>query len=319
MGKDLGYSEGRDQSKEDIMTTPIEVSSVVPTFAVLPSAAVWARDVSPFVSTDWVQQNLENSKVVTVDTRKVEEYKGGHIPGAVSAPFGSWIVERNKLLLELPADDDLINLIGSLGIKPYSTVVVVSTADNDYSRADATRVAWTMIVAGLKNVAVLEGGYAKWLKEQKAVSTEAVSPKEEAYKGKVNKDSLASKAYVMNRIGKSVIVDNRDASVYFGVATEPFAPKAGHIGTAVNLPTPWVYTKEGALLPEETLEAMAVGVIGKDRSKEVICYCGVGGYASTWWFILTQMLGYRNVKFYDGSAQDWVMDPKAPMSAYRWH
>lgn len=274
--------------------------------------------VPPFVSTDWLQQNLGNKKVVTVDTRNAEEYQDGHIPGAVSAFFGSWIVERNKLHLELPAEEDLRELIGSLGIKPHSIVVVVSAADNDYSRADATRVAWTMIVAGLKNVAVLEGGYAKWLKEQKAVSTERVSPRAQKYKGRMNKGLLASKAYVMSRIGKSVIVDHRDAAVYFGVATEPFAPKAGHIRTAVNLPTPWVYTSDGTLRPRETLEAMAANVIGKNRSNEVICYCGVGGYGSTWWFILTQMLGYTNVKLYDGAAQEWTMDPKAPMSAYCW-
>ncbi len=300
------------------MMTVMMLSSVLVVLAFLMPVIARARGVSPFVSTDWLQQNLENAKVVTVDTRQVEEYREGHIPGSVNSFFGSWVVESNNLLLELPAEGALTDLIGSLGITPGSTVVVVSAADNDYSRADATRVAWTMIMAGLRNVAVLDGGYAKWLREQKPVSTAERTPKAEVYKGQIDNDLLASKAYVMSRIGKSVILDNRDANVYFGASTEPFAPKAGHIKTAVNLPTPWFYNREGTLLPKEKLEAMVAGVIGRDKSKEVICYCGVGGYASTSWFILTQILGYKNVKFYDGSAQEWVTDPKAPMTVYGW-
>jgi thiosulfate/3-mercaptopyruvate sulfurtransferase len=289
------------------------------TFIFTASTTAFPRDVSPFVSPDWLEQNLNNSRLVTVDTREAEAYKGGHIPGSVNSFFGSWIVERNKLLLELPADSDLLQLIGSLGIRPDSIVVVTSMADNDYSRADATRVAWTMIVAGLKNVAVLEGGYSRWLKEKKPVSTEVKLPQAGEYKGKVNRAIVVSKAYVMNKIGKSTIVDNRDANVYFGVAMEPFAPRPGHIRSAVSLPTPWVYTKEGTLLGNEDIAAMAANTVGRDRSKEVILYCGVGGYAATWWFLLTQMLEYKNVKFYDGAAQEWAADSKAPMTKYTWH
>jgi thiosulfate/3-mercaptopyruvate sulfurtransferase len=256
---------------------------------------------------------------VTVDTRKVEEYKEGHIPGAVSSFFGSWIIEKDKLILELPPDDDLLDLIGSLGIKPDSIVVVVSSADNDFSRADAARVAFTMITAGLKHVAILDGGYAKWLKEKRPVSSEAMVPKAVKYKAKVNREVVASKAYVMGKIGKSTILDNRDANVYFGAATDRFSPRPGHIKSAVNLPTPWVYTKEGTLLSGDDVKAMAANVVGEKKAKEVIVYCGVGGYASTWWFLLTQMLGYTNVKFYDGSAQEWTADPKAPMTVYSWH
>ena len=287
-------------------------------FTLAVPALAAARGVPPFVSTDWLQQNLKNPKVVIVDTRKAEEYKGGHIPGAVSSFFGAWAPEKNKLLLELPSDEELLGLIGSAGIKPDSTVVVVSMADNDYSRADATRVAFTMVIAGLKNVSVLEGGYAKWLKEKKPVSTEEVTPKAGKYEAKVRRTAVASKAYVMEKIGKSRLLDCRDANVYFGLAVEPFAPKAGHIKSAVNLPTPWIYTKEGTLLPEEDLAAMAANVVGKDKSKEVITYCGVGGYGATWWYLLTQMCGYKNVKLYDGAMQEWVTDPKAPITTFGW-
>jgi thiosulfate/3-mercaptopyruvate sulfurtransferase len=64
---------------------------------------------------------------------------------------------------------------------------------------------------------------------------------------------------------------------------------------------------------------MASGVIGSAKSKEIILYCGVGGFASTWWFLLARVLGYDNVKVYDGSFEEWEKDPSAPLSIYTWH
>jgi thiosulfate/3-mercaptopyruvate sulfurtransferase len=287
-------------------------------FVLLVPVLVSGRNVSPIVSTDWLGQNLNNPKLVMVDIRKVEEYKEGHIPGAINVFFGAWIIEKNKLLLELPADDDLLDTIGSSGIKDDSIVVVFSKSDNDFARADATRVAWTLITAGVKNVAVLDGGYAKWLKEKKAVSIDMVKPNAGKYNGKINKANVVSKDYVLKRIGKTTIVDTRTPDDFFGITVAPFAPKAGHIKSAILLPTPWVYTEEGTFRSKDDIEAMATGVIGKNKSKEVIIYCGVGGYASTWSFLLSQMLGYKNVKIYDGSMQEWSMDPNAPVTKYGW-
>jgi thiosulfate/3-mercaptopyruvate sulfurtransferase len=143
------------------------------------------------------------------------------------------------------------------------------------------------------------------------------------YDSKVNKEMFVSRKYVRGHIGEAVILDARDAEVYFGAAIEPFAPKEGHIPTARSLPTPWMwvlnsdgtYTYKDA----EILKAMASGVIGRHGrhgDKEIVVYCGVGGYASSWWFVLTQVLGYEDVKIYDGSAQEWVR--YYDMVPYEW-
>jgi thiosulfate/3-mercaptopyruvate sulfurtransferase len=278
-----------------------------------------AREISPFVTTAWLEQNLGNPKLVTLDVRKVEDYREGHISGAVNAFLGSWTRQNNGLLLELPADDDLLELTGSLGIQKDSLVVVVGKGETDFDRADATRVGWTLIVAGVKNVAVLDGGYRQWIKERKPISTTAVKPVPAAYKGAVDKTSLASKSYVMSKIGKSVILDNRNPGDYFGITTAPYAPKPGHIKSALNLPTPWAFDKEGLMKKSDEIKAMTEGLVGTDSSREVIVYCGVGGYAATWWYLLTQVMGFNNVKLFDGSAQEWTADPNAPLTAYSWH
>jgi thiosulfate/3-mercaptopyruvate sulfurtransferase len=279
-------------------------------------AACWSRDIAPIVSTDWLEQNLGNSNCIILDIRSAEQYKKGHIPGSISAPLSLWTVNANNLTLELPSEQALADLLGKLGISADSaaSVVVVNRVETDFSRADPMRVAWTCMIAGVKNVSVLDGGYTKWTRENRPKSADATIPKPVVFAGSLNRSWLASKNYVLGKIGKSTIADNRVPEDYFGITSKP-----GHIKSAVNLPTPWVFASDGALKSEADLRAMAIGVLGANTSKEVIVYCGVGGFASTWWYLLTQLFGYKNVKLYDGSFEEWAKDPNAPMVTYRWH
>jgi thiosulfate/3-mercaptopyruvate sulfurtransferase len=101
-----------------------------------------------------------------------------------------------------------------------------------------------------------------------------------------------------------LIVDNRDANIYSGENIEPYAAKPGHIPTAKSLPAPLMWNPDGTFKSIDELKDLASAVVKKDD--KIILYCGVGGYASSWWFVLTQVLGYKDVKFYDGSAQEWA-------------
>jgi len=290
------------------------------------------RTIAPVVATDWLEDNLGQEGLVIIDIRSPGEYGMGHIPGSINEPFVNpfdtkWVVsEFEGLWLELPKTEALFQTIGDLGITRESLVVIV-TAPNPgeppfYGLCNATRVADTLIYAGVKNVAVLDGGYPKWTTELRPISTVPTNATPVTYNAKVNKEMFVSTEYVRKHIGKAVIIDARDAEVYFGAAIElPFAPKAGHIPSAASLPGPWVWNlnSDGTYTYKdtETLRAMAKGVIGRSKNKEIIVYCGVGGYASTWWFVLTQVLEYRNVKFYDGAAQEWIIYGY-DMVPYQW-
>ena len=213
-----------------------------------------------------------------------------------------------------------MNTTGNLGISKDSRVVVVTAPNPDeppfYGFANATRVALTLIYSGVKNVAILDGGYSKWAVELRPISTVPTNATPVAYQAKVDMAMVASIDYVRKHIGKAAIVDARDAEVYFGVTIEPFAPKEGHIPSARSLPTPWMWNPDGTYKDAEILGAMASGVIDRHKANEIIVYCGVGGYASSWWFVLTQVLGYDNVKIFDGSAQEWVR--YYDMVPYQW-
>jgi len=291
---------------------------VIVLFFALPAVSS-ARDIAPFVSADWLDQNSSAPGLLIVDVRNASDYRKDHIPGAVSASMDSWAVNKNKLLRELPASRDLLDLMGSLGMKENSKVVVVGKGESDFDRADAIRVAWTILMAGIKNVSVLDGGYQKWIKDKKPLTANQAPPAPGEYKGKINESAAVSKQYVLSRIGKSIIVDSRTPDVFFGVTIESFAQKPGHIKGAVNLPAPWIFTKDGILRSQSELVSMANEVIGRNKSKEIIVYCGVGVYASVWSYVLTDMLGYRDVKLYDGSMQEWIMDPAGPIGIFGWH
>ncbi|HQL00394.1 MAG TPA: rhodanese-like domain-containing protein [Smithellaceae bacterium] len=292
-------------------------------FLLLP-ATVMAQGLAPILSTDDLAKSLKDSGLVIVDIRKVEEYRAGHIPGAVGIFYNNWAPGRGGLMNEMPADEELLDLLSDNGIQSDSKVVVYGTTGTGADRVNVTRVAWALKYSGVQNVSVLSGGFEKWaVREKRDVSTEMARPKSRGYKGKFNKGLLAKKDYVIGQIGKAMIVDVREPAFFSGEQKLPFVAKAGRIKGAVNLPTGQVFEKYP---PGDHLEAccwtykdaaslknMASGVVGSDLDKEIIVYCDSGRVASAWWFILSDVLGYKDVKIYDGSMEDWAKDDKAPM------
>jgi thiosulfate/3-mercaptopyruvate sulfurtransferase len=284
------------------------------------------RAISPIVSTDWVEKHLDDPKLVIVDIRLGEEYAAGHIPNAINVPFpdavenpsSEWFVERDGLLLEVPKEADLFHTIGAAGIQGDSLVVVVPKPELPHPLVDATRVADTLMYAGVKDVAVLDGGYDKWAVEGRPVSFDVVEPTPIAYTGTIDETMFVSKEYVREKIGKAIIIDTREALEYFGGAMRPLWNRAGHIPTAKCLPTLWIWHEDKTYRSADELREMARGVLGTDLSQEIIIYCGVGGFSSAWYFVLKEVLGYQDVKIYHGSAQDWTRDPEAPLVSYRW-
>ncbi len=276
------------------------------------------RKIDPIVSTEWLAANL-NKGIIVIDLRNSDAYALGHIASSVNSPADGWWVTRDNLLLELLEEEDLRAKIGELGINSVSRIVLANTAENDYDRAQTCRVAWTLIYAGIADVAILDGGYTKWIAEGRALSQEVITPQITVYNGCFNRAVLASKNFVSSHLFYSRIIDSRIPEDFFGITTPPeFTEKRGHISGAVNLPAPWAFTSEGLYKDRDTIAAMARGVVGLPSYRKNIVYCGVGGFAATWWYLLSEVLGYPNTSLYDGSIQEWTLDPRAPVQKYTW-
>ena len=278
---------------------------------------VWGASLPAIVSTDWLEQNLGNPDLRIVDIRDLGEYKTGHIPGAVSAAYGSWAINVKPMDNEVPELEDLQDVIRNAGIGEKTMVVVVGKTDTVPNQVNPPRVAWTLQYAGIKQAAFLDGGMNKWLADKKPLSSDMVKVAPSTVSIKFQKNMLANKADVA--AGKALLVDSRLPEFYFGASKVPHVKRPGKIAGAELLPSAWLFKKDGTLRDVSEIEAMAVGVVGKDKSRDMILYCDSGRLSAGFVYVLTNVLGYKNVRMYDGSLQDWVEDPKAPLVMYNWN
>jgi thiosulfate/3-mercaptopyruvate sulfurtransferase len=285
-------------------TRILSVIAVTLLFAGWP-AILDARDISPIVSADWLEENLSNPKLVVLDIRKVEEYRVGHIPGAVSAYYRTWAYSKKGNREEVPEQDDLFDAIGDAGIRPYSLIVVVCSSAYCYHDVEAARVACTLEYAGLKNVGILNGGHEEWTRGKRSISIKFEKPKKTTYTGTLNKNLLADKRYVKDHLGKAVFVDVRE---------QAFVRKQDRIPGSVNLPITEAFTKSGMFKPVSELNDLAVKTVGTDKSKAIVTYCDTGRCCPTWAFIFRKVLGYENVRVYDGGMEEWSREPEAPIT-----
>jgi thiosulfate/3-mercaptopyruvate sulfurtransferase len=274
---------------------------------------VYAGNVEPVVSADWLAKNVANPKAVIIDIRKAESYKENHIQNSINMVAKSWITKKKDILNEVISDDDLKDLIGDAGIKLDSIAVIVGTVGAPIDVVSIARVAWTLIYAGVKDVAILNGGFEKWEKEGKPLTKDIVKPKAKPFTPKFDKSILVSKDYVLKNIDKAVIVDVRTPEFFNGEKKQTFVERAGHVKNAKNLPWLALMNEDKTYKSKDEIEKIMAPIIGIDKTKTIIFYCDTGMFATPAWLMAYNLLGYTNAKVYDGSAQEWAADPNAPM------
>lgn len=274
------------------------------------------------VTPSWLDRCAQHLELAVIDLRETPEYEAAHIPGSISMPFGpvsAWSdMGEGDLLLEMPPSEDVFASLGAAGISnpdPATKIVLVyGVGVPAFPQSAGPRVATTLKYAGISEgrVAVLDGGQPGWEAAGLPVTTEVPTPEPASYTAEEDRSFLVDIDHVAANLHKQdegiYLLDGRDAAVYNGSVIEEWALKPGHIPSAISLPAVEVWTEEGGYKPTEELERQVDDAVGEDLSRtegQVIVYCGVGGYASTWYFILTRILGFENVVMYDGSAQEW--------------
>ena len=279
----------------------------------------------PLVSAWWLDRCAQHLDLVTIDLREPAAYDAAHIPDSVSIPFdtvSAWSVmgpPPDNLLLEMPPADEVFATLAAAGVSnpsPATKVVLVyGVGTPSFPQSAAPRVATTLKYAGISEgrVAVLDGGFPGWEADDLPVTTEVPEPVEGSYTAEEDRSFLVDIDYVKEHIHRQdegiFLLDGRDAAVYNGSVIEEWALKPGHIPSAISLPAVEVWTEDGGYKgPRELMAQVRAAVPDFSRTEgQIIVSCGVGGYASTWYFILTRILGFENVVMYDGSAQEWSL------------
>ncbi|MDX9974534.1 MAG: sulfurtransferase [FCB group bacterium] len=257
--------------------------------------------------------NLEDAYVV--DVRSAAAYAEGHIPGAVNVDVASFSEKRGGATGLLKPLDALRPLVEQAGLSPDRHVVVYATsAKSTEDFRDATRLFWILEYLGFPRVSVLDGGFARWQAEGRAIETRPVTPTPTSLPDLKPREELRANAEEVAEAVKSdevAVLDVRSPEEFAGEKKNDVVAKAGHVPGAQNLPSSEMLDAvKNAVKPENADKELSE--LGVKPDKPVITYCNTGRQASVGYFTL-RLLGRDNVALYDGSMSDWTVDPDRPV------
>jgi thiosulfate/3-mercaptopyruvate sulfurtransferase len=253
------------------------------------------------VSTQWVADHLNDPNVrlmeVDVDTAA---YGQGHIQGAVGV---NWTTQLgDPIRRDIPTKEDWAKLLGQAGVGPGTRIIFYGDNNNWF----AAFAYWVSKIYGHSNAALMNGGRKKWELENRPLTTDA--PTAAATNYPVHEADLTYRAFlqdVLSRASGTALVDVRSPAEFSGEVIAPpgmseTAQRAGHVPGAQNIPWAQAANDDGTFKSPEELKAL-YGAKGVTADKDVIAYCRIGERSSFSWFVLKELLGFNNVKNYDGS------------------
>lgn len=262
------------------------------------------------VSTDnLLSENFENQIILHIANEE-GEYERGHIPGALKLDWFTGLTGGDQRgIIEM---EDFEAVARELGIDEDSSVVVYGETHQLF----ATWAVWVFKIYGHTNIRLLDGGFAKWKAEGRELSVSTPSP--EAGNFEAGPADLELRAFIEDVVlaveddnDGQIIVDNRDYESYSGEAKSG-QQFDGHVSSAENLFSFGLFDEAGAYLNAAEIRER-YEAIGVTSDKEIILYCGTGLLASASWFALTQILGYEDVRNYDGSWAEYGNDDTVPI------
>lgn len=281
------------------------------------------------VNTDWLAERLEDPKLRILDaTTFLQHPEGGtgyykiwsgrktyeenHIPGAVYADLFKELSDPNgKHAFTIPSHEYFAEKIGELGVGDDTYVVVYDQGIGPSHWA--SRLWWQLRFEGYDNVAVLDGGFKKWVDEGHPVTEEPGSYPATKFKGTRRPELLATVDDVKSAIDDDtkLIVDSLSPADYKGENNT--YGRRGHIPSSINIfVASHTNPDTNTLLDEASLKQNLASKGVLDSNKKVITYCG-SGIAATWNALVLHKLGKEDVAIYDGSLTEWAADPSLPL------
>jgi thiosulfate/3-mercaptopyruvate sulfurtransferase len=260
------------------------------------------------VTTDWVDEHLNDDVVVVAEVdENPDVYDEGHIPGAVKLHWRDDL--QDPVERDLVEKDQFEQLLGRLGVSNDTTLVVYGDKNNWF----AAYAYWYVKIYGHQDVRILDGGRQKWIDEGRELTTDVPSPSPVQYSASDRDESIrAYRDAVRQSIGEDgkALVDVRSPQEYSGelIAAPGYeqegAQRAGHIPTAQSIPWAQAVRDDGTFKSADELRQLYGGK-GVTPDKAVTAYCRIGERSAHTWFVLRELLGYQDVRNYDGSRTEW--------------
>ena len=260
------------------------------------------------VSTEWLAEHLNDPSIRIVESNEdILLYDTGHIPGAVKIDWTSDL--NDQIARDYINAEQFAALLSSKGIARDTTVIFYGDKNNWW----AAYAYWVFQLFGHTNAKLLNGGRKKWIDEGRTVTREVPKPAATQYPV-VQRDDTKIRAFrdeVLAHIkAKGALVDVRSVPEYTGEKLhmpeypQEGALRGGHIPGAASIPWAQAVKEDGTFKSYEDLKALYEGK-GVTADKNIVAYCRIGERSSHTWFVLTNLLGYKNVRNYDGSWTEW--------------
>jgi thiosulfate/3-mercaptopyruvate sulfurtransferase len=260
------------------------------------------------VDTDWVEQNSHDPGVVIAEVDENPDlYEAGHIPGAVKLHWRDDL--QDPVERDLVERTDFERLMGERGIANDTTVILYGDRNNWF----AAYAYWYVKIYGHEDVRIVDGGRQKWVDEGRELTTEAPAVTPAAYTALERDESIrAYRDAVRQSIGAGgkALVDVRSPQEFSGELLAPpgyeqeGAQRGGHIPTAQSIPWAQAVRDDGTFKSADDLRELYEAK-GITPDKAVTAYCRIGERSAHTWFVLRELLGYTEVRNYDGSWTEW--------------
>jgi thiosulfate/3-mercaptopyruvate sulfurtransferase len=267
------------------------------------------------VTADWAEQNLDTNGIVFVEVDEdTTAYDAGHIPGAVKI---NWKTElQDPVIRDFVDKGAFEKLLSDKGISNDDTVVLYGGNNNWF----AAYAYWYFKLYGHENVKLLDGGRKKWELDGRPLTTDEARRPATSYTAKQDQDTTirAFRQEVVDAIGNKNLVDVRSPDEFAGKILAPahlpqeVAQRPGHIPSALNVPWSKAANEDGTFKSDDELRELYKAA-GLEESKPTIAYCRIGERSSHTWFVLHELLGYSDVKNYDGSWTEYGSLVGAPI------
>lgn len=266
-----------------------------------------AAATEPLMDPQAVQSGLTASNVIVLDIRDPKSYAAGHIPGALNAPYGSWRGPASNPG-ELPALDTLTKQVQRLGLTPQAHVVVASSGKDDTDFGAAARVYWTLKVLGFQNLSILNGGLKSWQAAGLLLQTQPNVATASRFVPTINTSMIATREEVVAQVqaGKAQLVDARPVAFFDGSTRHASAKVPGTLKGAVNVEhSTWFEPNSSRVVSAGDAKKLVVST-AVNADQDTVSFCNTGHWAATNWFVLSELVGQKNVKLYAGSMVDWT-------------
>jgi thiosulfate/3-mercaptopyruvate sulfurtransferase len=296
------------------------IAAVVLGSLISPSATAAPKNQArAVVQADWLEKNIDDPKVRIIEvSTEAGLYERGHIKNAFKINWYTDLVDTVKR--DIVPIGKFNTLIAKAGIDKDTTVVFYGDKNNWF----AAWGAWIFNQYGIEDVRLLDGGRVKWEKDARAFTTAVPTLKAGSFKAtKVDRSLRANLVGDVLPVAKGIkknvkLVDIRSADEYSGKIFAPagfqeLAVRAGHIPGAENIAWGLNVNADGTFKTVAELKKLYADK-GIDGTKSIITYCRIGERSSLTWFVLSEILGYNDVKNYDGSWTEYGNSVGAPIS-----